>query len=123
MAVPWCTGQGQLKLFGELSCDQPSLVTQRGEGASGAAELKRDRFALEPQQAQPRPVECCGIFGKLQPKRHGQRMLKPGAGHDRRMAMLSRKPREAFDCTAEIDKQRVDARAQGGEGGGIDSAL
>ncbi len=64
-----------------------------------------------------------GIFGELQPERHRQRMLQPGAGDHRRVAMLARQFGKARDGAAGIGEQRVDAGAQAEHGGGVDHVL
>ena len=64
-----------------------------------------------------------GIFGKLEPERHRQRMLKPGAGDDRGGAMLTRQFGKAGDGAIDVAKQCVDRRTQGQHRGGIDDVL
>jgi hypothetical protein len=68
-------------------------------------------------------VQRRGIFGKLQPERHRQRMLQPGAGDDRGMAVLTRQSGKAGNGAVDVGEQRVDAGAQPEHGAGIDDVL
>ena len=64
-----------------------------------------------------------GIFGELEPERHRQRMLQPGAGDDRGVAMLSRQFRKAGHGAIDVAEQCFDRRTQGQHRGGIDDVL
>ena len=91
------------------------LVAKRRERAGRAAELQRQRFAAQPLQPLSRAVQRCGIFGELQPERHRQRVLQPGAGHDRRMAMrvapVPQNPRRRGRCRRAAHRCRRAGRA------------
>ena len=76
--------------------------------------------ALQPQL---RAVQRRGIFGELQPERHRQRMLQPGAGDDRGIAVLTRQPGKARDRAVDVGEQRIDAGAKPEHGAGIDHVL
>ena len=123
MGVPGRFRQRQLKDVGKFFGDGPALIAKRCKRASRAAELKRERMLFEMLQAAARAMQRCGIFGKFQAERHRQRMLQPGARHDRGVAVLSRKPRKAGHCAVDVGQQRVDAGAQGQHGRGIDHVL
>ncbi len=68
-------------------------------------------------------MQGCGIFRELEAERHRQRMLQPGARHDRGVAVLPREPGKAGNGAADIREQHVDARAKGEHGGGVDHVL
>ena len=123
VGVPGRIGQRQIEFARKPFRDRQSLVAERRERAGRAAELQRQRFAAQPLQPFSRAVQRRGIFGELQPERHRQRVLQPGAGHHRRIAMLSRQCRKTRDGAAGVGEQRIDAGAQAEHGAGIDDVL
>ena len=117
------SGSGSLSSCGQLFRDLQSLVAEGGQRAGRAAELQRQRLAAQALQPQLRAVQRRGIFGELQSERHRQRMLQPGAGDDRGMAVLTRQSGKACDGAIDVGEQRVDAGAQAEHGAGIDDVL
>jgi hypothetical protein len=123
MGVPWRVRQRQLEFLRQSFRDGPSLVAKRGQRSGGAAELQRERLALQSLQALARTVQGRGIFRELEPERHRQRMLQPGAGNDGGVAMRSSQHREAGHGAVNIAKQCFDRRAQSEHHGRIDRIL
>ena len=112
MGVPGRLGQRQFEFLRQPFGDQQSLVAERGQRAGGAAELQRQRLAAQPPQPRPRAMQGRGIFGELEPERHRQRVLQPGAGDHRGVAVLPRQFGKARDGAVGIGEQRIDAGAQ-----------
>ena len=123
VGVPGRIGQGQLEHLGQLFRDLPSLVAEGGERTGRTAELQRQRLAAHALQPQFRAVQRGGIFGELQPERHRQRVLQPGAGDHRGVAVLTRQAGKAGDRAIDVGEQRVDAGAEAEHGAGIDHVL
>ena len=123
VGVPGRVGQEQVEFLRQPFRDRQSLVAEGGERAGGAAELQRQRFAAHALQPQLRAVQRRGIFGELQPERHRQRMLQPGAGDHRGIAVLTRQSGKARDGAIDVGEQRVDAGAKAEHGAGIDDVL
>ena len=123
VGVPGRVGQRQLELLRQSFRDLQSLVAEGGERAGGAAELQRQRLAAQALQPQLRAVQRRGIFGELQSERHRQRMLQPGAGDHRGIAVLTRQSGKARDGAIDVGEQRVDAGAKAEHGAGIDHVL
>ncbi len=117
------SGSGSFKFVRQPFRDQQALVAEGRERAGGAAELQRQRLAAQALQPQFRAVQRCGILSELQPERHRQGMLQPGAGDHGGMAVLTRQPGKARDGAIDVRKQRVDAGAQAEHGAGIDDVL
>ena len=117
------SGSGSLSSAASLSATVKSLVAEGRERAGRAAELQRQRLAAQALQPQLRAVQRRGIFRELQPERHRQRMLQPGAGDHRGMAVLTRQCGKARDRAASVGEQRVDAGAQAEHGAGVDDVL
>ena len=113
VGVPGRVGQRQLEFLRQPFRDRQSLVAEGGERAGRAAELQRQRFAAQPLQPFARAVQRRGIFGELQPERHRQRVLQPGAGDDRGMAVLARQFGKACDGAVGVGEQRIDRRRAG----------
>ncbi|OIQ74173.1 hypothetical protein GALL_441770 [mine drainage metagenome] len=112
-----------MKPIGQALGDKQSLVAERREGSGGAAELQAYGFAAQPLQPDARTVQGRGIFRELEAERHRQRVLQPGARHDRGVAVLLREPGKAGNCAVDIREQHVDARAKGEHGSGVDHVL
>ena len=117
------SGSGSLSSLRQPSGDRQSVVAERGERAGRAAELQRQRLAAQSLQPRARAMQRRGIFGELEPERHRQRMLQPGAGDHGGVAMLTRQFGKARDGAIDVGEQRIDAGAQGQHGGGIDHVL
>ena len=105
MGVPGRVRQRQLEFLRQPFRDRPSLVAERGERAGGAAELQRKRLAAHALRRACATVQGRGIFRELEPERHRQRVLQPGAATTG-LAMLPSQSGKARDRAIEIAEQR-----------------
>ena len=106
------SGSGRFEFLRQRFRHRQSLVAEGGERAGGAAELQRQRLAAQPPQASARAVQGGRIFRQLQPERHRQRVLQPGARHHRGVAMLPGQSGKARHRPVEIAVKRVDPGAE-----------
>ena len=112
MGVPGRFGQRQLELARQRFATRQAPCRRARRACRRRRRIAAPASRAQSRQPQLRAMQRRGIFRELQPERHRQRVLQPGARDDRGVAMVPRERGKALDGAIEVGEQRVDAGAQ-----------
>ena len=102
------SGSGRSSRAASRSATSRPAIVERGERADGAAELQHQRLPAQPPQPLARARQRRRIARELEPERHRQRVLHPGAPDRGGAAVAPGQRGEAVDGFVEIGDEGVD---------------